>query len=92
MRFEFRFVFEFEFVLKYGNRRHTQPYMVIYQIQKSVDFCLKKYNKVMKLSFIKYPQNTYMAYIKCTQPNYRLCQFYVGRVHFIQIFCHKKFE
>ena len=65
--FEFSFVFEFEFVLKYGNKRHIQPYMVIYQIQKVFYSFLKKYNKVMKLSFIRYPQKrnglhkTYMA-------------------------------
>ena len=47
--------------MKYGNKRHIQPCMVIYQIQ-NVYFCVKKYNKFMKLSFIKYPKKSDMAY------------------------------
>ena len=56
MRFEFEFSFVFEFGngMKYGNKRHTTLYGNIPNTE-SVYFCLKKYNKFMKLSFIKYP-------------------------------------
>ena len=34
----------------------------------------------------------YTAYIKRTQPNGRLCQFYVGRVHFLRVSCETQFH
>ena len=40
--------FEFEFVLKYGNKRTIKPYMVIHQIKST-----KNYKKVKKIKSTK---------------------------------------
>ena len=61
MRFEFEFSFVFEFVLRYGNKRHTQPYMVIYQIQKVFIFVQKSTKNLQNATL----QNTV---IKLTWP------------------------
>ena len=41
----FKFVFEFEFVLKYGNKRTVKIYMVIQQIKSWFIFVLKTTKK-----------------------------------------------
>ena len=62
MRFEFEFSFVFEFGMEWNMEIKYIYNHINIPNTESVYFCLKKYNKFMILSFIKYPQKTDTAY------------------------------
>ena len=65
------FEFQFEFVLKYGNKRTIKPYMAIHQIKSWSIFVSKSTRKGKKVRQQKSIGKSATAYKKLPQPNVR---------------------